>query len=181
MQITICMRMNFAFLKCSVVQFCTLYSRNLVALLEGTVPLIQTTVIGRGEDQKSPCPLRDSNPSYPVVLQTVPCSPESPNFQDPNCYWPSLSAHWSIQRPPRLRFSNQKFVSISYISVFTMDISWFSGFWLVQQLIAPCVKIPVEKLRVARLVAELPPFCGTCRFVTVLTGVCHWPYPETDE
>jgi hypothetical protein len=95
MQISICMRMNTAFLKGFVFKFCTLYSRNLVALQEDSVPLIQKTANGRsGEDQKSTCPRRDSNPNCPVVLQTVPCCPGSPIFQDPNCYWSSLSARF---------------------------------------------------------------------------------------
>ena len=94
MPISICMRMNIAFMKGSIFKFCTLYSRNLIALHEGSVPLIQKTAIGRGEDQKSPCPRRDSNPNSPVVLQTVPCCPGYRNSQDPNCYWPSLSAYF---------------------------------------------------------------------------------------
>ena len=94
MQISICMSMNITFLKCSIFTFCTLYSRNLITLHEGSLPLIQKAAIGRGEEQKSPSPRRDSNPNCPVVLQTVPCCPGSPNFQGPYCYWPSLNAYF---------------------------------------------------------------------------------------
>ena len=128
MQISVCTRMNIAFLKCSVFKFCTLYSRNLVALHGGSVPLIQKTAIGRGEDQKSPCPRRDSNPNCPFVPQIVPCCPGSPYFQDPNCYWPSLSAHFLQTVATHLRFSNQNFVSISCISLVTMYVIWLCGF-----------------------------------------------------
>jgi hypothetical protein len=128
MQISICMRMNIAVLKCSIFKFCTLYSRNLVALHDGSEPLIQKTVIGRVVDQKSPCPRRDPNPNCPIVLYTVPCCPGSPYFQDPNCYWPSLSAYFLQTVATTFEVLQPKlckhFLSLTGYSVYQLVV-WF--------------------------------------------------------
>jgi hypothetical protein len=74
-KIGIFIRMNIEFLKCNLFKFCTLYTRNLVALYEVSVPLTQRTAIARGEDQQSSCTRQDSNLSCPVFFQTIASSP----------------------------------------------------------------------------------------------------------
>jgi len=100
----------------------------MATLHEGSVPLIQKTAIWRGEDQKSACPRRDSNPNCPVVLQTAPYCPGSPYFQDPNCYWPSLSTYFLQTVATIFDFLQPKPRIISYLSLVTVDISWLCGF-----------------------------------------------------